>query len=216
MLDLSKYAQDKDKYIVSVAIDELFDNFKVTYASGRIEEHDFSIHNYQVYIHRMEEQFHLYKKDFEKDLNEQFNEEAKKCVITNVITMMGIAITCGFDIHLAIKIILSFIGALFVIYNLNKVADKRKKVISEADKAAMVEVLIQHKKDIELNVVNPVTGAEEKWYMVDVNNIEQFASAYELAMYVMPYRVPQVKEEMERDMTQAFKDAYTLKKSKNS
>ena len=49
MLDLSKYAENKDSYIVSIAIDELFDKFKVTYASGRIEEHDFSIHNYQVY-----------------------------------------------------------------------------------------------------------------------------------------------------------------------
>ena len=216
MLDLSKYANDKDSYIVSVAIDELFDKFKVTYASGKVEEHDFSIHNYQVYILRMEEQFHLYKKDYEKDLNEQFTEEVKKCVITNVVTMMGIAITCGFDIHLAIKILLAFVGSLFVIYNLNKVANKRKEVITEADKAAMVEVLIQHKKDIELNVVDPVTGREEKWYMVDVNNIEQFTSAYELAMYAMPYRVPQVKEEMEKDMTQAFKDAYTIKKRKNS
>ena len=80
----------------------------------------------------------------------------------------------------------------------------------------MVEVLIQHKKDIELNVVDPVTGRDEKWYMVDVNNIEQFTSAFELAMYAMPYRVPQVKEEMEKDMSQAFKDAYTLKMKKNS
>lgn len=216
MLDFSKYAEDKDSYIVSIAIDELFDRFKVTYASGKVEEHDFSIHNYQVYILRMEEQYRLYKNDYEKDLNEQFTEEVKKCVITNVVTMMGIAITCGFDIHLAIKILLAFVGSLFVIYNLNKVANKRKEIMTEADKAAMVEVLIQHKKDIELNVVDPVTGREEKWYMVDVNNIEQFTSAYELAMYAMPYRVPQVKEEMEKDMTQAFKDAYTLKKRKNS
>lgn len=216
MLNLSKYANDKDSYIVSIAIDELFDKFKVTYASGRVEEHDFSIHNYQVYILRMEEQFHSYKKDYENDLNSQFNEEVKKCIIANVVAMMGISITCGFDIHLAIKIILAFLGSMFVIYNLNKVAKKRKEVISEADKAAMVEVLIQHKKDIELNVVDPVTGRDEKWYMVDVNNIEQFTSAFELAMYAMPYRVPQVKEEMEKDMSQAFKDAYTLKMKKNS
>lgn len=216
MLDLSKYADNKDSYIVSIAIDELFDKFKVTYATGRIEEHDFSIHNYQVYLYRMEQQFNLYKKDFEKDLNAQFNEEVKKCIITNVVTMMGIAITCGFDIHLAIKIILAFLGSMFVIYNLNKVAKKRKEVIREADKAAMVEVLMQHKEDIALNVVDPATGREEKWYMVDVNNIEQFHSAFELAMYAMPYRVPLVKEEMEKDMTQAFKDAYTLKKKKNS
>ena len=53
MLDFSKYAENKDSYIVSIAIDELFDKFVVTYASGRTEEHEFSIHNYQVYIYRM-------------------------------------------------------------------------------------------------------------------------------------------------------------------
>ena len=214
MLDLSKYAENKDSYIVSIAIDELFDKFKVTYASGRIEEHDFSIHNYQVYIYRMEEQYRLYKKDFEKDLNEQFNEQLKKGLLANVVSMLGIVITCGFDINLAIKIIVGFLGGLIVVWNLKKVADKRKEVITEVEKLAMVEVLMKHKNDIALNVIDPVSGREETWYMVDVNNVEQFASAFELAMYAMPYRVPQVKEEMEKDMTQAFSDAYTLKKRK--
>ena len=63
MLDLSKYAKDKDSYIVRLEIDDLFQNFKVIYASGREEEHEFSIHNYQVYIYKMEEQFQLYKKE---------------------------------------------------------------------------------------------------------------------------------------------------------
>ena len=68
------------------------------------------------------EDFSKYKKEYERDLNDQFNEDVKKRIIASVASMMGIAITCGFDIHLAIKIILSFIGALFIIYNLNKVA----------------------------------------------------------------------------------------------
>lgn len=216
MLDLSKYAKDKDSYIVRLEIDDLFQNFKVIYASGREEVHEFSIHNYQVYIYKMEEQFQSYKKDYERDLNTQFNEEVKKRVIASVVSMMGIAITCGFDIHLAIKIILAFIGSMIVIYNLNKVADKRQKVTKEAEKAAIIEVMLQHKEDIGLNVTDPGTGRKDKWYMIDINNVDQFGSVLEMAMYTMPYSNPMIKEEMEKDLDKAFTDAYTLKKKKKN
>jgi hypothetical protein len=217
MLDLSKYAKDKDSYIVRLEIDELFQNFKVIYASGREEIHGFSIHNYQVFIYKMEEQFQEYKKEYERDLNDQFNEDVKKRIIASVASMMGIAITCGFDIHLAIKIILAFIGSMIVIYNLNKIADKRSKLTKDAEKAAIIEVLLQHKEDIALNVTDPGTGRKDKWYMIDINNVDQFSSVLEMAMYTMPYSNPVIKEEMEKDLDKAFSDAYTLKmKNKNS
>ena len=217
MLDLSKYAKDKDSYIVRLEIDELFQNFKVIYASGREEIYGFSIHNYQVFIYKMEEQFQEYKKEYERDLNDQFNEDVKKRIIASVASMMGIAITCGFDIHLAIKIILAFIGSMIVIYNLNKIADKRSKLTKDAEKAAIIEVLLQHKEDIALNVTDPGTGRKDKWYMIDINNVDQFGSVLEMAMYTMPYSNPVIKEEMEKDLDKAFSDAYTLKmKNKNS
>ena len=217
MLDLSKYAKDKDSYIVRLEIDELFQNFKVIYASGREEIQGFSIHNYQVFIYKMEEQFQEYKKEYESDLNDQFNEDVKKRIIASVASMMGIAITCGFDIHLAIKIILAFIGSMIVIYNLNKIADKRSKLTKDAEKAAIIELLLQHKEDIALNVTDPGTGRKDKWYMIDINNVDQFGSVLEMAMYTMPYSNPVIKEEMEKDLDKAFSDAYTLKiKNKNS
>ena len=214
MLDLSKYAKDKDSYIVRLEIDELFQNFKVIYASGREVIHGFSIHNYQVFIYKMEEQFQEYKKEYERDLNDQFNEDVKKRIIASVASMMGIAITCGFDIHLAIKIILAFIGSMIVIYNLNKIADKRSKLTKDAEKAAIIEVLLQNKEEIALNVTDPGTGRKDKWYMIDINNVDQFGSVLEMAMYTMPYSNPVIKEEMEKDLDKAFSDAYTLKMKK--
>ena len=173
MLDLSKYAKDKDSYIVRLEIDELFQNFKVIYASGREVIHGFSIHNYQVFIYKMEEQFQEY--------------------------------------------ILAFIGSMIVIYNLNKIADKRSKLTKDAEKAAIIELLLQHKEDIALNVTDPGTGRKDKWYMIDINNVDQFGSVLEMAMYTMPYSNPVIKEEMEKDLDKAFSDAYTLKmKNKNS
>ena len=113
--------------------------------------------------------------------------------------------------------ILAFIGSMIVIYNLNKIADKRSKLTKDAEKAAIIELLLQHKEDIALNVTDPGTGRKDKWYMIDINNVDQFGSVLEMAMYTMPYSNPVIKEEMEKDLDKAFSDAYTLKmKNKNS
>ena len=216
MVDLSKYSDNKDDYILRLEIDELFQTFNVVYASGRVETHEFSIHNYQVYIYRMEEQFHRYKKDYVEDLNHQFNEEVKKRIIASVISMMSVVITCGFDIHLAIKIILGFIGSMIVIRNLTKVADKRHELTKESDKAAIIEVLLKHKEDIGLDVTDPGTGRKSRWYMVDINNVDQFQSILEMSLYTMPYNNPAIREEMEKDLDKAFSDAYTLKMKKKN
>lgn len=216
MVDLSKYSDNKDDYILRLEIDELFQNFNVVYASGRVETHEFSIHNYQVYIYRMEEQFDRYKKDYEQDLNNQFNEEVKKRIIASVVSMMSVAITCGFDVHLAIKIILGFIGSMIVIRNLTKVADKRHELTKESEKAAIIEVLLKHKEDIGLDVTDPGTGRKSRWYMVDINNVDQFQSILEMSLYTMPYNNPVIKEEMEKDLDKAFGDAYTLKMMKKN
>ena len=160
----------------------------------------------------MEEQFDRYKKDYVEDLNNQFNEEVKKRIIASVISMMSVVITCGFDIHLAIKIILGFIGSMIVIRNLTKVADKRHELTKESDKAAIIEVLLKHKEDIGLDVTDPGTGRKSRWYMVDINNVDQFQSILEMSLYTMPYNNPEIREEMEKDLDKAFSDAYTLKK----
>ena len=216
MVDLSKYSDNKDDYILRLEIDELFQNFNVVYASGRVETHEFSIHNYQVYIYRMEEQFDRYKKDYVEDLNNQFNEEVKKRIIASVISMMSVVITCGFDVHLAIKIILGFIGSMIVIRNLTKVADKRHELTKESDKAAIIEVLLKHKEDIGLDVTDPGTGKKSRWYMVDINNVDQFQSILEMSLYTMPYNNPEIREEMEKDLDKAFTNAYTLKMNKKN
>ena len=68
MVDLSKYAEDKDSYILRTEINDDFTKFKVIYASGREEEFDFSIHNYQVYLYRMEDQFNRYSKCYKRNI----------------------------------------------------------------------------------------------------------------------------------------------------
>lgn len=216
MLDLSKYADNKDSYIVNLEIDKLFDKFKVTYGSGRIEEHDFSIHNYQVYINRMEQQYRDYSQDYVDELNNEFIRNVVKVLVENVIIMGGVALECGLDIHLAIKIALAFLGSLVFSYNLYRVMKYKRKTLDEADKLALIELCIKKKEDVALDVIDPVSGRNEKWYMVDVNNVEQFNNSMELAMYAAPFKYPQIKDEMSKDMTKAFKDAYTLKKRKNS
>ena len=217
MLDLSKYADNKDSYIVNLEIDKLFDKFKVTYASGKVEENDFSIHNYQVYVLRMEEQFKLYKDNFMRDVEKKYVKKIGEVIIQNIIVIAGIIFQTSLDIHYGFKILVGLLGILFILYNIYRlIMYKGVSLKEETDKLALIDLAIKHKEDVALDVIDPVTGNNEKWYMVDVNNVDQFASVPEFAMYTVPFSRPEIKDEMSKDMTQAFKDAYTLKKRKNS
>lgn len=214
MLDFSKYSDDKDSYIKMIAIDEFFEYFKVFYASGRVEEHDFTIHNYHVYINRMEKQFNLYKYDFQADINKCFSDEARKNLIANVMIVVGILMSCSMDINLIIKIILFFLGGYIILYNLKKIIKIKEKLMELVNKAALIEILLEHKEEIALDVLDPISGNKEKWYMVDINNIGQFQSVIEFFIYTQSYRSELIKEELSKDLTQAFEDAYVLKKRK--
>ena len=63
MFDLTLKEEDKDSYIVDVVMNG-DGTYTVSFASGREETFDFNIHNFQVELYRMEEQFSNYSKDY--------------------------------------------------------------------------------------------------------------------------------------------------------
>lgn len=213
MLDLSKYEKNKDNYIVRLEIDDLFQKFNVIYASGKVEELDFSIHNYQVYLYRMEEQFEKYKGCYEKEKNDEFMNVMVTSLLQSILTMSGVVISMSSDIHLAIKILLTFLGGFLVFYNVNRVKNKKMELQGDIEKLALVEVLKNNKDDLSLNVIDPTTGEEAIWYVVDINNIDKFDSAFSLALYSLPYKYEGIKESMAEDLSNAFESAYVMKKN---
>ena len=56
MFDLTLKEEEKDSYIVDVVMND-DGTYTVSFASGRKETYPFNIHNFQVELYRMEEQF---------------------------------------------------------------------------------------------------------------------------------------------------------------
>lgn len=215
MVDFSKYSKDKDNYISKLEIDSLFQTFKVIYASGREEVQDFTIHNYQVYVYKMEEQYRRYHGVYMEDKAQDYVKVVnKRLLFLSIASIWGIIGTISVDVHLMIRVFLILASAFVSIYNFKKIREAKKEFKKEEDKLAMIEVLLNHKEDIALEVTDPGTGRKESWYMVDVNNIDQFQSSGEMLMYTMPYHDPMIKQEMEESLDGAFQNAYTLKKRK--
>ena len=67
MFDLTLNNEDKDLYIVDAFMND-DGTYTVKYASGREENYPFNIHNFQVELYRMEDQFMLYGKSYLNNL----------------------------------------------------------------------------------------------------------------------------------------------------
>ena len=69
----------------------------------------------------------------------------------------------------------------------------------------MVELYLLHKEEFAVDVVNPQNNSVEKWYVVDLNTLDGYQSAIELAMTALPLQVPEIKEEYSKSMTEVLK-----------
>lgn len=195
MLDLSKYANDKDSYISKVAISSDYKKYKVIYASGREEESDFSIHNYQVALYRMEEQYKQYSGEYKREVSGEFFKELKSSLIWSVIDIVGIVFQCNLDTPMWSKIIFILMFCLAIVSNFMKVSSKMAECKYKMNKALIVESYLANKENFAMDVKNE-RGGDEKWYVVDVNDLENFNSEFELMLASIPLQMPGFKEDM--------------------
>lgn len=212
MIDFSKYAEDKDMYISKLEINEDFTMFKVIYASGREEEFDFSIHNYQVYLYRMEDQYQTYKKAFNRELNERYNKKIKETFFKILFDVGCIVLATNLDLGTLFNVIyISFI-TIHSMIALNGVKQLKCELNSEAMKASMVELYLLHKEDFAVEVVNPLNNSVEKWYVVDINGLDMYHDALELAMSALPLQIPELREEYSNSVTEVLKKKQKISK----
>lgn len=199
MIDLSKYAEDKDSYILRTEINEDFTKFKVVYASGRVEEFDFSIHNYQVYLYRMEEQFNRYSKCYKNEIGMEFTKEMKSAMLWSLLDIVSMFVTTNLDVAIGFKIALAFIAVMHLLRNISKFGDARTRFEHQAMKTAVVDAYIQHKEEFAIDVKDPKNGQAEKWYVIDFNSLDQFNTVFELSLSALPLQIPEIREQLQRD-----------------
>ena len=195
MLDLSKYANDKDSYISKVAISEDFKKYKVIYASGREEESDFSVHNYQVVLYRMEEQYRQYSGQYKREVSGEFFKELKSSLLLSLIDIVGIVFQCNIDTPMWSRIIFILLFCLAIVSNFSKLSSKLAECKYKMNKALIVESYLHNKESFAYEIKDE-HGLADKWYVIDLNDLDNFNSEFELMLASIPVQLPGFVEEM--------------------
>ena len=181
MLDLSKYAKDKDSYISKVAISSDYKKYKVINAAGREEESDFSIHNHQVALYRMEEQYKQYSGEYKREVSGEFFKELKSNLLWSLIDVVGIVFQCNIDTPMWSRIIFILLFCLAIVSNFTKLSSKLAECKYKMNKALIVESYLANKEKFALDVSDE-HGLADKWYVLDVNDLDNFNSEFELML----------------------------------
>lgn len=173
MIDLTLNDKDRDGFITQLFLKENTNKFIVRYASGRLKEQDFSIHNFNQTLYLMEEQFLKYREAYVKNnLRIQSKVQAKK-LVEALIAILGVVVTVNMPIPEIVQGIIVGILALYTfLYQVeaSHIIDYGRagiEVVNTADK------FLKMKDDFKITITDPKSGKDEEWYLVTLAGIER-------------------------------------------
>ncbi len=207
MMDLSFGKDEKAYYIVNVKLNEDGKNFTVFYADGHTEEHPFLVHNYSVYIYRMKHQFLDNREKYEDTLKFVASMAIVKEAKMLLYSITGLMLMTNVNIPNALKIIMI---VLLVLYNLGYALGKavellliKTKLIEFAKTAEFVQMM----ENFRIDVIDPITGKEEDWYLFNIGDVDINSDIGILKVISMGINDEFKKEEGKR-ISSLFKDNY--------
>ena len=174
--------------------------YTVFFASGRKETYPFSIHNFQVELYRMEEQFLEFKNDYiRNNLRIQGKYQLKK-LVEALLAILGVYVTANLPIPGIIQGIL--IGILAIYSFLYQVETSR---VIDYGRATLVIInladkFMEMKDKFKISITDPKSGQEEEWYLFSLSGIEQLYGIEELN-FLSEYITDDVKNS-EREITE--------------
>lgn len=182
MIDLTTREQDKDRFITKVYLKDESPKYCVVYASGRKEEYDFTVHNFNATLLTMERQYNAYKEEFFYKKAKMANQAVINKLTEGLLAIIGVALTVCIDMSPIIKIFISLIIAVCsLIYQKAKTkenADCGKAI----DVLAITETFLANKEQFKIKVVDPITKTEEDWYLLTLSEIETLQNKYEVTL----------------------------------
>ena len=218
MIDLTINEKDKDHYITDIALGEDYKTYLVKYASGRIEEYPFSVHNYNVDIRKMEKQFYQYKDDYSEIVTEQalgvLKEKIQKIAIALISTAIVFQIT---DNHV-IRIIAIILALLDMAYNHIKSKSLMMIYGTSLEYINQVERYLDKKNDFIIPITDPKNNEEEEWYLLNMSDVENTIFQPQIYEEIATHLSDDVKEELSKRISKELSrkendnSAYTLHK----
>lgn len=175
MIDLTLKEEDRDSFITKLYLKDDSNKYMIKYASGRIEELDFSISKFNQTLLLMEEQFKKFSEDFfMNNLRIQGRVEAKK-LIEALLAMLGVYITVNLPMPELVQIVIVAILSLYsVLYQLEassivKYCRATNNIVNLAEK------FLGMKDEFKIRITDSKTGNEEDWYLVTLSGIEHIS-----------------------------------------
>ncbi len=173
MIDLTLNTKDRDSFITKLYLKENSNKFVVRYASGRLDEQDFTVHNFNVMLYRMEEQFLEFKNDYiRNNLRIQGKYQLKK-LVEALLAILGVYVTANLPIPGIIQGIL--IGILAIYSFLYQVEASRVINYGRATLGIvnLADKFMEIKDKFKIKITDPKSGEEEDWYLISLSGIEQ-------------------------------------------
>lgn len=173
MIDLTLNTKDRDSFITKLYLKENSNKFIVRYASGRLDEQDFTVHNFNVMLYRMEEQFLEFKNDYiRNNLRIQGKYQLKK-LVEALLAILGVYVTANLPIPGIIQGILIGILAIYsFLYQVeaSRVIDYGRATLGIVN---LADKFMEMKDKFKIKITDPKSGEEEDWYLITLSGIEQ-------------------------------------------
>ena len=206
MEDLTFREKDRKNFITGIELNDDIKTFNVVYADGHKETKEFnSVHNFNVYLHQMKEQFYRYEKDFTQFMHEWIKSSIIKSLVELVISLESIIITSRVAPDGIIKTIIIILTILF---SLGYLGHKLKEISAAGISLGYlndVNEFITIQEKLKVPVTDPVTGRKDDWYLANLSdvNIDSNIGLYKL--YASSLENDEVKEEESLRLTRILK-----------
>ncbi len=173
MIDLTLNEKDRDSFITKLYLKDGMEQFIVKYASGRLEEQDFSIHNFNVMLYKMEEQFLEYKDVYGRSLVKLQGRAHARKLIEAIMAIVGVYLTVNMAIPSFIQtmIVILLAGFTFMYQasysKVSNICQNHLYTLFLADK------FMEIKEKFKIQIHDKKTNQEEDWYLVSLSNVDE-------------------------------------------
>ena len=177
MIDLTLNEKDREGFITKLYLKPDSNKYIIKYASGRLEEMDFSVHNFNVSLLKMEEQFLEYREDYVKNVLRVQSKIQMKKLVEALIAILGIYMTVNTDLPGIIQGILIAVLTMYTfLYQSNRthLINYGRSLINVVN---ISNKFLQMKDNFKIIINDPRTGQEEDWYLLSLSTIEQLYDA---------------------------------------
>lgn len=210
MIDITKNAEDKDKFILGVALKEDENKYVIKYASGRSENCDFTVSSLNQVLGLMEEQYLEYRDDYIKEILKENKRATMKQLIEALLAILGVYLSASMPLPNILKIL---IICVLVVSSICYQKEQSEKVDYNRYAAGVIlsaDEFLKMKDNFKVRIVDPNTGLEEDWYLLTLSDIQAIVDP-KLVGKTAKTITPDMKEEEERNTTEILEKRMKLR-----